>query len=278
MKKNNYLLLAMIAAVVLLLSGCQLALEDVTASNDRFVGLNVVLMKEWSEYTESRLEPHEPDGYLLAIFHDFDNDGALLTDSQIDDHFVDIHLGYKHSTDGDLSDEDPANSAISYSISGTLYVYEQMLPEEPILSLENVYQRSDGTLYAVEENSMGKYTGNLNGLTLSVSQDSRIKSGAQEISESVFAELNVKAVIPASSIELIEMDANNVELRRQTLGESADIAVSSAAAWVLLEEHLIDGSVRRTAINLLPSEASATVFLPDDSGVCIPFTYDLKIP
>lgn len=278
MKKNNYLILAMMAAAVLLLSGCQLALEDAAAPKDRFVGLNVMLMKEWPDSTESRLEPHEPDGYLLTIYHDSDSDGVPLLDSKIDDHFGDIHLGYKNSSLDGTIDEYPANSADSYSISGTLYIYEDLLSEEPILSLENVYQRSDGTLYAVEDNSMGKYAGKLDGLTLSVSQDSRLKSDTQEISESISVALNVKAAIPASSIELIEMDASNAELRRQALGEDTEIAVSSDAAWALLEEHLVDGTVRRTAVNLLPSEASATVFLPDDSGACMPITYNLNIP
>lgn len=278
MKKNNCLLLALLVAATLLVSGCQLALENTNVSEDRFVGLNVLLMNEWPEYTAFRQEPHEPDGYLLTIHHDVTSEGAPLIGSQIDDHFNDIHLEYKHSTLGDQIDAEPANSVASYSISGTLYIHEAQFSEEPILSLESVYQRSDGTLYAMEESSMGQYAGNLNGLTLSISQDSRATNGTQEISESLYAEVTVKTAVPASSIVLIEMDASNAELRRQTLGEDTDITVFSDAAWALLEEHLVDGAVRRTAVNLLSSDASATVFLSDGSGVCLPITYTLNIP
>lgn len=278
MKKNNCLLLAMLMAVALLLSGCQLALEDGSARQDRFVGVNVVLMRDHEEYSDAPQRPHEPNGYLLSLLHSIDDEGAPHIGTEVDEHFNDVHVSYKSSTQGDQFDAESANHADTYAISGTLYIEEAMLPDAPVLSLENVYQRSDGTLYAIEENSMGKYAGSLDGLTLTISQDSRVTDGAYQVGETVRIEVNVRAAVPAASIVLIEMDENNMELRRQTLGEIFDVSVAADTAWALIEERLVNGAVRRTALNLLPREAFATVLLPGEDGVCLPVTYTLDIP
>ena len=273
MKRNNCLLAALIMSMVFLLSGCRLALDDSGAATERFVGVNVLLLSEWLEDDAPRYEPHEPDGYLLAIIHDVGSEGEPIVGSDIDEHFADIHMNYKSFSSGDWSEIGRDPTSETYSITGTLYVDEGTLPEEPLLILESVYQRSDGTLYAVDDGGMSKYSGSPNGLTLSLSQDSQVSRGHQTISQSTSIEVSVKAVAPCLSAALIEMDGSNAELRRQTLGVETDVTVSADVSWALVEEYLADGTVRRTAINRQPADSFVTVYRPGDNGLCLPVTY-----
>lgn len=263
MRKAKYAVLALLLTLALLTCGCQLAREDLeTPSADRFAGLNVKLV---SAYGESRVEPHEIDGYALIMPLTQDEDGSYVAGGDIGECFGETHLAIK----------DTESEGREYSISAKMYLCVEQLPQNAYLAMESVYQRPDGTLYAVDTG--GNYSGSIAGLTHErTEKSSQTDENGKAYSESMHVRLELVKADAASSVLLIEMNENNEEITRRTLGEETIVPLSSDTAWALVEEHLEDGTVRRTAVNQPFDEAAVSVCLPGENGICRPVDYSFR--
>lgn len=266
MRKNRLRLPALMLALALTLGGCRLAREEIAAQGaDRFVGLNVVLTKDPWQDDVPRSEPHELDGAALIIPSRYDGEtNESYIGAEFGDCFADVHQGV-HVTD----------DSVSYSISAKMYVCDDQRPEGGILRLESVYQRPDGSLYAIDAGS--SYSGTLAGLGYTCSERSTVTGPDDKISDvSTSVQLDIVAGDPAVSAVLIEMDSDSAEIRRETLGDARDLILSSGAAWALLEERLEDGSVRRTACNPPFEDAVVRVLRSGGDGICVMEEYYLN--
>ena len=128
-------LIAFLAALMLMLGGCQSARKEGPAS-DRFVGVNLVALQEGAD--EDRSNPHELDGqYMLAPFA-YSDDGEQYTKTVSNDPYSNKHFSYGETDNGK-----------EYTIRVDLYIGDLLIEPGDVLYLEQVYQRADGTFYAV---------------------------------------------------------------------------------------------------------------------------------
>lgn len=255
---------AFVAALIcaLSVSGCRLALDERTESAERFVGISVIL-SDGGEL--KRNEPHEPDGQLLISPVETNETGDAVVVSDAGEWFSDVRFSYHVQDDGE-----------ERNIEGTLYVCPDLLRSGVILMAEEVYQRADGSLYAI--NGGHNYSGSLGGLKIDLYQTHDITNEQGDaLSESCRVTLQIKAEARMLSAEIIEMDADNREIRRHTLADQEEIPLSSETQWALLSEVFADGTVRRTALNLSFEDDSVEIRRADEQGICIPCSYQLTV-
>ena len=83
MRKSKLAVLMMILTAAVLLSGCQLALEERGYSPDRLVGISVRLSSGVAKYIPreeyfDRRQPHEPDGEVVWLKYEYNDAGELM--------------------------------------------------------------------------------------------------------------------------------------------------------------------------------------------------------
>lgn len=267
MKKTKKIrIVLLVLCVCAALSGCRLALDEQTRASDRFVGFSVLLRDAFSDSPSvDRRLPHEVDGRLLIVFTASENDQTYVA-SESDEWFSDVRLHVKTTEAGE-----------EYFLSGSLYVWEEQFPSNLILEVEHVYQREDGSLYAVDNGS--NYSGMLSGLEIKISEDVQTTDmDGKSLSLFCEATLSVVGYDPPASARLIEISADGETTAVHALSEGTEIWLSPDAEWVLLEETLSNGSVRRTALNAPLDETGFELFWPEENGVCVPTSYTLRQP
>ena len=213
-----------------------------------------------------RRQPHEPDGAVIRLNYEYNEAGELMIGTEYDDNnwFEPVHTGVHVSDEGE-----------ERTLETTLYVAEKMFAETPYLEMEHVYQRADGTLYAIDNGS--NYSGHLDGLSLKISQ-SRIvtTTDGERKSETTTIKLNVKYKEIVLSAEAVEMNAANEEIARHRLTGQEEIWISPMTEWLLIEETLNDFSIRRSAVNGPLNKETFFIYTPELPGVCIRETYTLR--
>lgn len=262
MKRIKYISAALLCLMLLtLLSGCRLALEANDAQPDRFVGFSIRLEDPFADDID-RSVPHEIDGQPLIIFIAEEN-GETYVSSDSGEWLSDVHMHVKSSDEGE-----------EHLLSGTLNICDHKIPSGFILSAEHVYQRPDGSLYAV--NGGSSYSGHLSGLEIKVNEESKITDYAgKTVSALCEVTLTVASCGELLSARLVEMNDSNTPIADHPVGEPEEIQISSAAHWVLLEETLSDGSLRRSALNAPLDGQTFELLIPDQSGVAVPHSYTL---
>lgn len=272
MKKAKYIVLSMLLAAAVLLSGCQLALEEKEYSKDKLVGISVKLRGisyVWAgdDYFDRR-QPHEPDGALIWLKTDYDENGVPMSGAvyEDDDWFEPVQIGFHVKDEGE-----------EHALETTLYLAEDRLPDDPYLEMEHVYQREDGTLYAIDNGS--NYSGHLDGISLKISQSySATTPDGEKREQSTTIQLNVKYDEVVLSAEAIEMKGTGEEIARHKLTDQEDIWISADTEWILVEETLADGTIRRSAVNGPLNNETFFVRFANEQGVCIRQTYKLRTP
>lgn len=277
MKKSKWALMCLLGLCMLALSGCRLALEEKAVSRDRFVGASVILRDSFGSANgcEDRSQPHEPDGELLIVKFEEAEDGVPRIGSEESECFTEVKNNYH------VKDFESAKGE-SFNVEATLYLCEEKLPPHARLEMERVYQREDGTIYAVDGGTSYALSGQdirMGSLGFSLSESWKAESSeglAEEFTVSV--KLNVKAEKEVLSAALIEMDSANQEIARHELAGEEEVCLTPAASWALMEETLADGSIRRTAVNLTDGEGNVTVRWTNSKAMCIPMRYKLLTP
>ena len=271
MKKARFAFLMMILAAAVLLSGCQLAQEEKEFSQDRLVGISVRLRNSGARYVPmedyfDRRQPHEPDGAVIRLNYEYNEAGELMVGTEYDDNdwFEPRHMGVHVSDEGE-----------ERILETTLYVAEDMFTEDPYLEMEHVYQREDGTLYAIDNGS--NYSGHLDGLSLKISQNRTVTTpDGERKSETTTIKLNLKHKEIVLSAEAVEMNAEGEELARHKLTGQEEIWVSPETEWLLIEETLNDFSIRRSTVNGPLNQETFFIYTPELPGVCIRETYTIR--
>lgn len=271
MKKAKYAFLILMLAAAVMLSGCQLALEEKEFSQDKLVGISVRLsdsatrFNNHKEYVDRR-QPHEPDGAMVWLKTGYDEDGAVMSGAEYDDNgwFEPVHLSVNVSDEGE-----------EHTIETAMYLAKDMLPENPLLEMEHVYQREDGTLYAIDNGST--YSGELNGLGLMVSQSHTVTNpDGTKKQHTTKIKVNVWYEEVVLSAEAVEMKGTGEEIARHQLTGQEELWVSPETEWILVEETLDDGRTRRTAVNAPLDKETFYVRKANESGVCIRETYTVR--
>ena len=271
MKKAKFAALCLLLAAALLLSGCQLALDEQEYTRDKLVGISVKLGSSQriiaeNQRTGSRYEPHEVDGKMIWLNMYTDEDGVTFGGAESDDSdwFEPVRL-YVHSKD----------TGEEYTLETTIYAAEKMLPADPYLQIERVYEREDGSLYALAGGH--NYSGSLDGIGLTISESwSKTDADGQTKTTATTITLNVKYDEIVLSAEAVEMKGSGEEIARHKLKGQEEIWLSPETEWVLVEETLSDGRIRRTAVNGPLNNETFYIRKPVLPGVLIRETYKLK--
>ena len=273
MKKAKFVILCLLLASALLLSGCSLALDEQKYSREQLVGISVKLgsgqsVRSSNKLTGSRYEPHEVDGKVLRIQTGYHADGSQYVGPAYDD------SGWFEPAYFTLHSKDEGEE---YIIETTIYVAEQMLPDEPYLQIERVYEREDGTLYALAGGH--NYSGNLDGIGLTISE-SYAKTGAdgKKTTTATTIKLSVKYDAVVLSAEAVEMKGTGEEIARHKLEGQEELWISPETEWLLIEETLSDFTIRRTAVNGPLNNETFFIRTPELPGVLIRETYRISSP
>lgn len=272
MKKAKFAFLILMLAAAVLLGGCQLAREEKEFSQDKLVGISVRLRSGGARYESpeayfDRRQPHEPDGAMVWLNTEQDENGETISGPEYDsDWFEPVHLSYHVKDEGE-----------EHTLETTLYLAETMLPDNPLLEMEHVYQREDGTLYAIDNGS--NYSGHLDGLGLTVSQSQSVTGadGAKK-TDTTTIRLNVKYESVVLSAEAVEMKGTGEELTRHKLTGQEELFISPETEWLLIEETLADRSIRRTAVNGPLNDSTFFIRKQNMQGVCIRQTCRIRVP
>ena len=261
MRKNKWAVIILALVCAAMLTGCQLALQEKEEVRDRFVGLSVRLTDS-NDFDRS--QPHEVDGQKLIIPVEINEMGETMIMSDFGEWFSDVHLSL-HTKD----------SGEERRIEGTLYVCDELVKPGIILKAEEVYQRADGSLYAVGGGH--NYSGHLSGLKIEIDQSHTMTdSEGKKKTESCTVTLRIEKEAHVVSAELIEMDAANQEITRHALDAQSEVWLSAEADWALLQETMADGTVRRTAVNRPFEEADIEIRRANEQGVCVPFAHSIR--
>ncbi len=272
MRKLKCMVLVLLMTATVVLSGCQLALEEQEYSRDRLVGISVKLGSSHSIHDDNqksgpRYEPHEVDGEMIRLNMYKDENGVTYGGSEYDsDWFEPVHLHVHSRDEGD-----------EYTLETTIYAAEDMLPDDPYLQIERMYEREDGTLYALAGGH--NYSGNLDGIGLKISESySRTDTDGKKSTSTTTIQLWVKYEEQVISAEAVEMKGAEGEIARHKLTGQEEIWVSAETEWLLIEETLADGRIRRSAVNGPLNNETFFVRIAGEQGVCIRETYKIRMP
>lgn len=211
MKNKRILLLTITILFAAALSGCQLAkpdkaLNDSSAKPDILVGVFITDHILEFEITESRLvtvSDTDNDGNVIEMKRwRFDDEGILFAHPTMPADGDSMEYSYTEcdgiadcTTHYGVSDDD-----INTSLTGTLYLKEN---SDDIIYLNEVYQRYDGSLYAVA--NTGFSTGSAGFSNISLSESAQKSENGKESTVTATIEVNLVNISEPESISVLEM-------------------------------------------------------------------------
>ncbi len=273
----RWAVIALLLYVLSLLGGCQLAVEEQPVQKDRFVGISVQLEPDFAfnhsggeDYIDRSI-PHEADGETLYLEITQTETGVPVIGIQAGKWFTDLKKHFK-TTDTNESQSE------AVSIEATMYVSAEALSSAtPYLMVEQVYQREDGTLYAVDCGN--NYGGHLGGLSIALSENhTAADPEGNRTLNSTEVKLHIKERIQADEVRILAMSGMNI-IEQFTIDTQDELWLPSAAEWVLMEEVLADGTIQRTALNEPLDKVTVQLYTLCEGGVLIPQALTLrKIP
>lgn len=258
-----------------MLSGCQLAREEEAAeSKDQFMGVSVHLLTDFEfnrspdgEYVDRSI-PHEPDGEPLCLEISRGEDGEAIRSMNTGKWFSDLKT-YFNTVD---TDEERSETV---GLEAVMYICPEEFEGTPYLTLEHVYRREDGTLYAVDCGS--NYGGHLDGLSLSIKESNTFSDSAGNRRENtVEVKLNVKERSKVEQVRLYAMRGSQ-SVGELILGSEEEVWLVPGTEWALMEETLSDGSILRTAFNQPLDGTHITLFTVCEDGIFIPQHITLRM-
>ena len=273
MKKAKFTAVCLLLVSALLLSSCSLALDEQEYTRDKLVGISVKLGSSQSVHnsnklTGSRYEPHEVDGKMIRLeFGTFENGDQYIGPAYDDSGWFEPVRFTLHSKD----------EGEEYIVETTIYASEQMLPSDPYLQIERVYEREDGSLYALAGGH--NYSGSLDGIGLTISESySKTDADGKTKTTATTITLTLKYDAVVLSAEAVEMKGTGEEIARHKLEGQEELWISPETEWILIEETLNDFTIRRTAVNGPLNNETFFIRMPDTSGVLIRENYKIRTP
>jgi len=287
--------IAVMLALALLLSGCQLAVPGAETENkmdsDRLTGVFITTdymdlsdseafrdahvaeilagsstefdaqqaQKVYAVETETGFAFEGLEGMALASYLKLPEGKAQANGywiSQIDEGLSDVQNSY---FSGDTAE----------TVQQTATVYVPVQAGEILFYFNPIYQTDTGELYLIPGTGMSMNTDLEAQMTQKLEETSRRAEGGVSKEYSGIFEISVASIYIPSKVTLIQMDAGHRELCRAeyTPGQLPEsITPDRNAAYILVEEHYEDG-IRRS-VNEPESEA-IKVFHTLENGLCI---------
>ncbi len=278
-------------ALLVSLTGCQLAREDAGAQVDRMIGALVTLeklerfiperdadaMRLYAAQDEQGRYAFEGvrGSCILAAANPMYDDISLIDEvayveeNHQENWFDDVEKGYACLDDGE-----------HLTVEATIWL--EPAEEAAFLYVNPVYLAADGRVYAAPAESAYDFSLCERGeaTTLEWSETYATTRDGQRRSVEATVRLTFGIKDPAERVAVLQMSADNrvVDRREYAPGElPEDIAMKAGAAWLLVESHTRDErgneAVVRSAYNR--SDDFMKVFI-DGDGVCALRTIELN--
>lgn len=257
------LLCALCALALFALSGCSLAKADSSDPGaEILVGAFVTmesLSQPWNNTaieltcTENGWEFPDAEGIWVYQIPIYENEGLrfeISEDPRADMSGVTARVG----------------GGVEWSATLTL---ANTIDKDTALHFNPLYLRQDGTMYTVADIGLGvdpELVGAGGGWTSSHQSAAPLYDWSDS-NWTTRVEIRYEIAVPAQHYVLCRMDEENRELSRQEYlpGELPE-EYAPDCAWLLLEKHLVDGTVERQVFG--PGDGSLTTLLPEVGGLC----------
>lgn len=264
---NKRILSALLACVMILLCGCQLADPnagpETETAQDAMVGVFI---------TTEHLDLFDMEAYLQDNMGSLAEEGAVPADDPrysgriyaavVDNgyEFEDLegmllasfwirmeNEGYWASTIGtglsDVQNKYLVKEGIGTSIEHSANIYLPYNIGEVVFYLNPVYQTKDGEVYLMSGSGISMSTSLGGQLTETVSAEASYTEDGQQLEYNYNSTLTVSCIDVPTEVVFIQMDENHNILRRDsyTPGQlPEEITPEKSAAYILIEEHFSD--------------------------------------
>lgn len=285
---RKFWFLTLIAALLLLLGGCSLALpEETTQGGDRMVGVFVTTEyldlfdaeRYFQEHAAEILNGKEISAdaqraYQNVLFaekneagqYDFpDVEGYLWLSTQENDaHGSYVSTQTDPAFSGTLNAIRESDTGTSYEFEATIYAVNE--DSHVAFYLNPVYQTESGVVYAAAGHgmSMGGERGSNASMTQTLTQTMRETKDGETREYGFSGKLTVQLVGAPAQVTLFWMDAENGVLRREEYapGTLPDELRANGAAFLLVVETAQDGSQTRTLYESEETTRQLETFAP----------------
>lgn len=291
----NKRILTILLAMALLLGGCQLAQPEAQKSEaqDMLVGVFLTTEPLGAVNTDAQMEAYLSgkdvsaampetdriygvfeeeiqDGMTTGTYSFPDLDGILLASFRIAPHgentnaywstaltegICDVKIGHHSKDNGE-----------TLTLSGTVYTRRNN-PEHLVLYHNPVYQTQGGEVYVIQGDGVS-----FGDASCSQTLKAAVvhKENGKEATWTAEIDVHVEPIAPAESVEILQMDREH-KILHQPEYELAQlpemVLVPEPAEYLLLEEHLTDGSIRRTLYQ--NGDGYVTIYESWEKGICI---------
>lgn len=296
------LIAVLLTIIMVMLTGCQLAQEDVgeeAVVPDRLVGVYITdeyldlfdmegyLQDNWNGEEELTIEDGgeyagriyaekvtrtTSEGYSWTSYEFSDVEGILLAEFLITPEDGTEENSYWSSDVGEGLNE--VHSSLSTTDTGDnigveATMYLSSLSVERIYYFNPVYQTGDGEVYLMQGSGCN-YNPEIGGaFAHSISETRTVTEDDVTTEESTTVKITMDMVEVAKKVILIQMDENHQELARIEAvpgGMPEELTVETDCAYILVEQIQADGTVIRN----ICQEDEIQVYYDRGDGICIP--------
>lgn len=270
---------AMLLVVAFILGGCRFAMEEPEKKKDVMVGISLRVE-----------DPGEPDGYTeegdaywlpseeesMPMELTEEEFKALLGGGMANGMSGEYPIGEYYCYFWEKEDETGVTNGCESSWPGTMslhniytdtgeehkidaavYINAESIGDFTSFHIDPIYRRADGTLYASHD--IAGVSGHIDGFSQTVSEETSVTNvdGETETYKFTFA-VRYEQAPEAQAVQVIAFDAQHNMLAVQAVAPEKDeygayrcaYTAPENAAYVLLEEILSDGNVKRTAADI----------------------------
>lgn len=264
------------------LSGCSLAQpenQDNAENGDIFVGVYVVFGERsldrtgWVEYGQGMDIETGFGSFALpneVLFATYDAETNRWNFPGVDGHcaFATDAGDYATGYDGLQNVHIAYGNNACTKLEGTVYIEKS--DGDYFATYYNVYETKDGRIYMDGTgNSMSSPASS--GGAMSTSHENTYSENGKVVETYEFeVKVDIEAVVPTTSLILVQYDENDVELSREELSlEEQHITPSPDTAWMVVVETDKEGNLHRTAYEPPVDEddwVAHNFYLPQEDG------------
>lgn len=284
----NKKILVGLLLIVVMFTGCQLAVPEAASSKGKDKLVGVFVTEEYLDLYDFEAFASENSNKLVegeSVVFDSKYEGKVFasgnkenpSDIRFEDYKGVLFIDASYEKDGERYSSVGSSNQISQihisvddkgrSIEGTVFVKEKPIIE---VTMNPVYETEDGEIYLMSgsgmsmDNQYGKSS-----MSMFLSETRTIREGNEESEESFKVKVNFEGVLDAERYVLKQMNANDDQLvshviYKEDIPES--VSVIDETAYMILEKHGKDHQgkpfVERTMIN---EEESFNVFFFGES-------------
>lgn len=312
MNKKKTTIFCLLLALIFILSGCQLAKEDLnepTQTKDRLAGVfltttwldlfdsdryieeNLSAIMNGREISAARRQQYEGRLYAKMVPSDngrphdfiFENvEGIRYFSAYVSVNGEEYHtLISDPGIVGGGTHIKTSDEGESIEFSGTLYLWPQ-INKTTTYYVNPVYQQADGQIYCVKGNGWMIDSSSVPGASITTTLTDSVKTTVNGETKAYTAScaMSIDTMYRPEKIAVLQMDANGQLLSRQEYAPEAlpdEMVLDAGVAFLIGETQAFspEGEMQFTRALYQPGDASFSAFYAREDGLCIPVSVSL---